>query len=322
MPVSYVIILLPAAIFSVAVLAWALLMYPRQADMPMAHTLVLAAHSDDCVITAGEYGIECLRRGKPLRVVYMTCGDRDSDSELAKLRRAEAQRAWSQAGLAGQFLTFLDAPESQADEEPAQSATWQARIAAALREAVAQLPRQAVVILPAAAERHVDHRTLRRIALAAIRATARTDLMVYEVPAYSNYISLLCNPFRALRVLLRFLPTGWRLARRITLDAPYGYYATFGVGARRLRADEERLRLKRQMLSAFTSQGGEALITPFGRPDVFRRLRVEAVNEERERPVGVRLGYTVCSPSTLLFVCAVLLSITTLLVKVVAGVTR
>lgn len=322
MAVAYVIVLLPVAIFSVAVIAWVLLMYPRQADLPMAHTLVLAAHSDDCVITAGEYGIECLRRGQPLRVIYMTCGDRDADSELAKLRRAEAQRAWSQAGLAGQFLTFLDAPESQMDAAPAQSAPWQERIAAALRAAVTQLPPQAVVILPAAAERHVDHRTLRRIAIAAIRATGRTDLVIYEVPAYSNFISLICNPFRTLRVLLGFVPAGWRLGRWITCDAPFGYYATFGVGAKRLHADADRLRLKCQMLAAFTSQGGAALITPFGRPEVFRRLRLAALNAERERPFGVRLGYTVCSASTLLFMCSVLLSIATLLVKVAAGGSR
>jgi LmbE family N-acetylglucosaminyl deacetylase len=320
--VLYGVIFMPVVILLAAIIVWVLLLYPRQTNMPIVDALILAAHPDDCVITAGEYGIECLRRGRLLRVVYMTCGHRTADSEFAKLRRAEAELAWSRAGLTAQFLTFVDAPESQPDEAPAQSVAWQERIATALRDAVAQMPGGAAVILPAAAERHVDHRTLRRIALAAIRASARADLVIYEVPGYSNYISLICNPFRAVRVLLGFVPIGWRIARKITFDAPYGYYVTFGVGAMRLTADADRLRLKCEMLSAFTSQGADALITSFGRPDVFRRLQPDKASQGKELPFGLRVGYTVCTASTLLLVCSVLVSLLTVFVTFVTAVTR
>jgi len=312
--VLHILLSMPVVIFLVAVILWRSVLYPRQAQIPLADGLIVAAHPDDCVIAAGEYGIECVRGGKQLRIVYMTCGATTADSQHAKLRRTEAALAWSKANLAPACLTFMDAPESSPDEAPRQSAECLDRIASKLREAVARLSPGSVVVVPAAAERHVDHRTLRRIAIAAIAACGREDLLVYEAPEYSNYISLVCNPFRALRVLLGLLPVVWRIAGRVTLDAPYAYCPTFGLGAVRFPADESRLRLKGEMLSTFVSQG--TLQAAFGRPDVFRRVRVDKAARQKEVPFGMRVGNFVYTSTTLLFVCSVILSIAALVATV------
>jgi len=318
----YVVMVLPIVIFAGAVIAWSLLVYPKQRDIAVENALILAAHSDDCVITAGEYGIECLRRGKILRIVYMTCGADRADSQLALTRRMEAERAWSRANLAPELMTFIDAPQSPVHEEQSRSVAWRERIADTLRAAVAGLPPGAVIILPAAAERHIDHRTLRELALAVIAASGRTDLVVYEAPGYSNYISLVCNPFRALRVLLGFLPLAWRIGPKITLDAPFGYYATFGRGAVRLPADEQRLMLKRAMLSMFTSQGGERVSAAFGRPDVLRRIKPDEAARGPARPFGLKVGQVVCTGSTLLFAGCLLLAAVAVVAAAVVALTR
>src|SRR5262245_2836584 len=80
---------------------------PRLLEQPFRDVLILAAHQDDCVIMAGEYAIESISAGKQVRVVYLTCGDREIGSQRAQTRMQEAIASWREIGVDEGNLEFL-----------------------------------------------------------------------------------------------------------------------------------------------------------------------------------------------------------------------
>ncbi len=89
--------------------------------------LVLAPHPDDEVLGTGGVLLEAARRGLPVRVVFLTCGDSNQWSFLAyarrpvllpravlamgEIRQREARGADAALGIAARDLTFLGYPD-------------------------------------------------------------------------------------------------------------------------------------------------------------------------------------------------------------------
>ena len=85
---------------------------PKPFHDPPHDVLICCAHSDDCVITGAEYACGTIRNGLSVRVVYLTCSAPHPDSEIAKIRKAEALAAWSQLDVPEDNFTFIDLSES------------------------------------------------------------------------------------------------------------------------------------------------------------------------------------------------------------------
>jgi len=50
---------------------------PRPFPFEPRHTLICAAHQDDCVISGAEYALSAIEAGKTAKIVYLTCGGPD-----------------------------------------------------------------------------------------------------------------------------------------------------------------------------------------------------------------------------------------------------
>ena len=74
--------------------------------------LIVAAHPDDCVIVAGEYGVEAVRGGRSVRVAYVTCGDGEPGTPRAEVRRQEVLCVWALAGVDTRQFDFFALPNS------------------------------------------------------------------------------------------------------------------------------------------------------------------------------------------------------------------
>lgn len=269
-------------------------------------TIIFAAHSDDCVITAGEYAQEVLKRERGVSITYFTCGSADPADERAATRRAEACAAWTQLGLPEQRLIFLALPESPLRGPCNQTDAQLAEARRAIAAQLAALPGPAGVIVPAAGETHVDHQTMRHEVLMACAEVARSDLQILEAPEYNPFVSAWHAPLRATCSVLRPIPMLGRLA-----PTRCGTGFPSGPPPHRLPADPARLDRKRRMLCAFESEGGPRLARNFGRCDQLRPLAAVAADKE-----DTTRGYVVTeagrwSPTTFVLyaaVCSVLLS--------------
>jgi LmbE family N-acetylglucosaminyl deacetylase len=262
----------------------------------MRDALIFAAHPDDCVVLAGEYALEALRAGRRVEIAYLTCGSADSGDARAQVRRAEARAAWSVAGLPASALHFLDLPQSPVRGPSEIGLEYEEFAGARLADLLRKLPRDAAIFVPAAGETHVDHRTTRRLAHAALRASGRTDLIVYEAPEYNEYHSLLHCPARTLRAIARSLPL---LARRVS-DAPADTRPGFVHGGRayELPPDAARLATKVALLREFRSEGGDRLVHLFGHADRFRPVGGPCCESDRPRGYA-RIGANYFGPAAL-----------------------
>ena len=309
----YAIVLLPFLAISAVLISWRLFVYPKARNYNARDALILAAHPDDCVIMAGEYGIETLQSGKTVTVVCMTCGDIDANSEYAKTRHSELLLAWSKAKLPSEKIIFIDAPESAMKGPANQDLNCRSRIEKIITNTILNLPISSVIFLPAAGESHIDHRTLRKLAINAVLASNRQDIEVYESPEYSNYFSLVCNPFGVVKNMLHLIRGGRRVARHINVDTLYPHYANFKLGAWRLPFSAQRLNLKCEMLRSFKSQGGDKMVEYFGRPDVYRRLNVSSESIGDELLSGIELNGMVYSRLTVAFIASLFASFISLI---------
>ena len=307
--ILYLFIFFPFVIFFVVINLWLLFIRPRIVNLSMHNALILAAHPDDCVIMAGEYGIKALQAGKLVNIIYMTCGDICADSDYARIRHSEALFAWSKARLPPENIMFIDAPESKLRGAANQDDICKLQIKKSILDAVSGLPMGSKIFIPAAGESHVDHRTLRKQAITAILESNRQDIEVYEAPEYSNYCSLICNPFGAIRNIFRLLPGGWRIAKFIVGDSSF---TTFGTNAIKLPYDQHRLNLKCEMLKAFVSQNSDKMCENFCRPDVFRPINLRKMHIKDENFSGIELNGIVYSQFTFLFIVSIFLSLTSL----------
>jgi len=267
--------------------------------------LILAPHPDDCVILAGEYGLEARQAGRSVQIVYLTCGDRASDAARAERRRSEAIEAWGSAGVSAHCLHFLDLPQSNVEGPmrygPDDVATAVDRVA----QAVESLPANSVVFLPADGESHVDHVTLRRIGLQALARVRREDIVVMEAPEYNTYYSLLRSPAKTILYVVQQIPVLGRLVAELDLGPGFAGFASGGPGYV-LPPSVARLEKKKDMLRKFKSEDGELLVHYFGHPDRFRRVQDVEAALSRRPTLHLQIGGRHLAPSVVFLWAAIL----------------
>lgn len=233
--------------------------------------VILGAHPDDCVISAGEYAIESLGLGKSVRVVFLTSGSSREDQTRAEVRRLETLDAWGSVGVEEQDVLFLGLPQAERITGPGRiTPDEQAWAVDRITEVLSAAPPDASVFLPAEGESHCDHRTLRTTAYEALGRIDRTDLCVYECPEYNHSYSLFSSPVRTIFAIGRSIPILSKLVPR--KDGLGRADTVFGGPAWRLPACADRLEMKRAMLRRFVSEDGELLVRYFGYPDRFRPI--------------------------------------------------
>jgi LmbE family N-acetylglucosaminyl deacetylase len=249
---------------------------PRPFPFEPRHTLICAAHQDDCVIAGAEYALFALEAGKTVRIAYLTCGGPDRLSSIAATRRHEALAAWSLVGVPAECLRFIDLPESQPEGPVQQSASQLVEARQALLDGICdELPSRGAIIVPARGEMHIDHRTLRKLATEAVEHSRRDDLLILESPEYNGFVSFLHGPQRALNIVLRFLPLGSRLLK------PYFGHTNFVDGGRAywFGNTPERLETKKNMLRRFPSQDVNTLLAWFGHRTLYRETKLDLMRE-------------------------------------------
>jgi LmbE family N-acetylglucosaminyl deacetylase len=270
---------------------------PRVWREPIRDVLILAAHQDDCVVMAGEYAIAAAETGRTVAILYLTNGDSretNADSDRARKRNAEAIAAWGSIGVQRERICFLGMPAAPISG-PSKITAEQIRIAKSrILQSIQELPRESAVFLPAVAESHVDHRTLRQIALEALRECGRNDLQIFEAPEYNAYISLARMPQKTLIAILAGIPLvrRWAGTMRSRMAAPEEFAS--GGAAWVMPVDQCRIQIKRRMLEMFESEDGNRLVRMFGGRGRVRKIQnIEAALAERPRgyvPIG---GYRI-----------------------------
>ena len=310
------VILLAAVIFT-ALTIWTMLIglcrvRPRPFDHVMRNVLVTAAHSDDCVVVGAEYAKAARDMGRRVQVVYLTCSGPSPASPIAQQRRREAEEAWSALGLTPDDLIFLDLPESPVRGPRSQSSSMLDAADESVRSLIRALPESPAIILPAAGETHVDHRTLRALVLNAVTGSGRKDVVAYEVPEYNSLLSLSHEPSRALRRVLSCVPGLGRIA------GAYAGSPGFGSGGGGMRfSDGALLHAKQSMLRAFHSQNVQVLLRGFGQHSTYRELNVANPRIREEFPCKwVAFGHR-CSGPVLIW--SALLWATLLMMTLLAG---
>jgi LmbE family N-acetylglucosaminyl deacetylase len=232
--------------------------------------LILAAHEDDCVISAGGLGLRNSRVGGVTRVVYFA---RDETPGLPERRKAEARAAWSVAGLGEDDLRFFDLmpPLETRDPEKLHKA------AAFLRGIIDEF-RPTVLVMPAFEGGHIHHDMV--AALIDRLLTPADRFAVFEAPEYSPYVSLVHTPHRILALTARWL------FGLVAYNGPPD-----GVDRRtilKLRLSPQELADKRRMLAAFVSQNAPSLMTTRSYPD---RLIARTSARHRRRPFDFDRSY-------------------------------
>jgi LmbE family N-acetylglucosaminyl deacetylase len=233
--------------------------------------LILAAHQDDCAIMAGEYAIRATSVGRRVEVVYLTCGDQAVATERSLNRCKEASVAWGGLGVGGERLHFLNLPASAPTGPSLITAEQLTKVEQELLQILKRWPANGVMFVPAEVESHVDHRTLREVALKAMQFCGRNDITVLETPEYNPYFSLLRCPRKAMQYACGVVPLFGKITMQRGAKGASGFVA--GDFGWTLPADPQRLARKLAMLRSFVSEDGELLVRLFGRPDYFRPMR-------------------------------------------------
>jgi len=275
---------------------------PRELGEEVSDVLILSAHQDDCVIMAGEYAIAAKEAGKNVKVVYLTNGDSvetQPDSTRAQKRNQEALAAWESQRVGAESIYFLGLPAapvlgpSKISEKQSQQAGER------VGESIAALPQGAAVFIPGPGESHVDHQTLRHVALGQLQKAGRTDVRVFESVEYNPCLSLMRMPRKTLLYIASVVPVlgRWAIAARREQLAP----EEFPCGGPALVMPEKNglLKRKRSLLSMFASENGELLVRIFGGRGRFRRID-DLAAAIKERPRGfLKLGPHWLGPSAL-----------------------
>jgi LmbE family N-acetylglucosaminyl deacetylase len=209
--------------------------------------LIIATHQDDCVISAGGFGIRNLRMGGETHIAYIT---QEKSTEIAKTRIAEATESWRLAGTP--MFYHMDILPGKYERNPGK-----------IYEAAKQLQRlidqicPTVLFIPLYEGGHVQHDITNYIISFLIKKSE--SLRIYECPAYSPYFSFLHTPHKVLGIL----------SRVVLIFVSY-FGLPEGLDGRKifvLDLSKEELELKKKMLKSFASQGGDFLANTFGYPD-------------------------------------------------------
>jgi LmbE family N-acetylglucosaminyl deacetylase len=217
-------------------------------ELPTA-LLVLAAHQDDAVIQAGGLAARNIRLGGKVHIAYLTVS---RHKPLVEVRKDEAARAWSLAGLPRENLTFLGLREAM---------DWTHAAKREARDAIATLLTQTqpdVVVIPLLENGNNDHDVLSEIASAEL--AHHSEIRVLRAAEYNPYFVVESNPEKVLWFLYRLLPFTPDFDPNLGLDP-----------SRQTRIDlsAAEMNLKLDMLDAFESQKDVIPRGQFGYPDLF-----------------------------------------------------
>lgn len=251
--------------------ASALLVYLRASQAPPASMtaqdlLIVAAHSDDCVIMGAEMAWGILRDGGHVHIAYMTCSGPDSSAPIAQQRAQEARTAWQQEF--GDQVTFADAnlPQSEIGGPANYSDEDLARFVDMLSRSVTDLSEQAIVLIPAAQELHIDHDNARLAAIRAVAASGRRDIRLIETAEYNEVISMRHDPIGVVFHIFAEFPILRGLLPKRCVSPPF-----FGGPPGQMYSDTPaRLDAKISMLGAFASQDPAVLRDHFSWPSKYR----------------------------------------------------
>lgn len=293
-------------IFLITVAGLLLLFFYRSAPKPFTDpprpVLICAAHSDDCVIMGAEYALGAIEAGHPVSIVYMTCSGPSPAASISNIRKAEARTAWGGLGVPAENLTFLDIGESPVSGPPNYSKQEIDRAAATLGDIIRLLPTNAAVIISAAGEDHIDHNTFRDMALDAVSASERLDLIIYETPEYNNFLSLALCPMKTLHAISHHIPFMNRI-----LPA-YRGPANFASGSPGFIFRDSHLRLskKQELLSFFKSQDINLVMSAFAHASRYRSTNPK-IAAAAKHPFSVQAFGSQCDVTVIVFGFAVLL---------------
>lgn len=265
---------------------------PAEARYQAPAILIVAAHSDDCVIMGAEIAWGILRQGGKARIAYLTCSGPDKDSDMSRVRAKEARAAWDL--FESSDVTFLDLglPESPVDGPASYRDEEIVAASHKLSRSLNELPEGSIMLVPASHESHVDHRNARRLALLAHEILDRPDIRIIETTEYNDVLSMRQNPVKVCRLILAQFPlVGRRIRQRA--QAP-GFH--LGPPGSMFRDTPERLQMKTRMLRSFASQDPELLLRYFSWPSRYRSFR------ETDRSTGFKILGGVGDFSVLIFV--------------------
>jgi LmbE family N-acetylglucosaminyl deacetylase len=215
--------------------------------------LIVAPHPDDCVAIAGGYAIQTLARGGRVRVLYVAPGS-ESDRDV---RMAEAKDAWSLAGAGRLELRFLGHRSGTGLMTRAEIDACAGEIADQIRDFS-----PGTVFVPLYEGGNFQHDAVNFMTR---RASERTGFKgrFLEAPEYNFHLSFATTPEKILSGLARFIP----FERHDYAPEPVRPAPVL-----RLAMTGPELRLKREMLSRFTTQNPDRLVERFGFEDRFQEL--------------------------------------------------
>lgn len=167
---------------------------PIDVDALAQRCLVVAPHPDDETLGCGGLVAELVRTGRIVDVVFMTDGTASHPAmaavELAGARRAEAQAALLELGLAADHAHFLDIPDGGLADDLALATDALADLVAAIEPGL--------VIAPHPHEPPADHAAAFEAVSAAFERTgSRVPALLYGVWLWDQFPWT--NPFAALR---------------------------------------------------------------------------------------------------------------------------
>ena len=264
--------------------------------------LIIAAHSDDCVIMGAEMAWGIVRDGGQVQIVYMTCSGLDPSAPIAQQRAQEARAAWQQQF--GAHVTFADAnlPQSEVNGPANYSDGDLARFVDMLSRSVANLSEHAIVLIPASQETHIDHDNARLAAIRAVAASGRRDIRLIETTEYNEVISMRHDPVGVVfHILSEFPILRGLLPKRSVSPAFFG-----GPPGKMYSDTPARLDAKISMLGAFASQDPAVLRDHFSWPSKYRPVWQD------QSASGFRILNKTADFGAVLFVVSFLLVIATL----------
>jgi LmbE family N-acetylglucosaminyl deacetylase len=228
--------------------------------------LIVAAHSDDCVIMGAEIAWGIIQGGGKVRIAYMTCSGQDPKSRISQVRSDEARAAWGL--LHNENVMFEDAglPSSAVAGPAAYCEADLARYGTIISNILSEISNGSIILLPASHELHVDHNNARQAAIRALEASDRSDFQVFETTEYNDVLSMRQDPIAVLFRALSELPLFHRVLPRRSISPAF----LGGPPGSAYSDTPERLAMKISMLGAFLSQDPALLRSYFSWPSKYR----------------------------------------------------
>jgi len=237
--------------------------------LPPSDLIICAAHSDDCVIMGSELATVAVSAGYKIKLIFLTCSAASPQEEIAQRRANEARMAWSKLGVSPEDMVFLGLPQSPVEGPASYDCSDLVAATNRIKQTLDDVVEPTCVLVPAWGEDHIDHRSLREVALEAAAKTVKRDkLTVLETPEYNDLVSLTQDPIKAIVTMLKLVPGAGRIVGHVSRPAHF----TGGSPAMIVDSSHGALETKMSMLQAFESQDPKLLTQYFGSRSRYRRV--------------------------------------------------